>query len=84
DIEQQPYLSDHRIQGNVLFPAAGYVEMAAQAMKDLTGDTAAVIADINLLKALYLPEADTKAVQFNFDADSARFTVTTMPNGEQD
>lgn len=83
DIEKQPYLNDHRIQGNVLFPAAGYIEMAAQAMKDLTGDTCAVIADVKLHKALYLPEADTKPVQFNFDSDSAHFTIATTPNGEQ-
>ena len=37
DIEQLPYLSDHRIQGNVLFPAAGYLEMAMQALNSLTG-----------------------------------------------
>ncbi|WP_444997695.1 amino acid adenylation domain-containing protein [Aliikangiella sp. IMCC44359] len=84
DIEKQPYLNDHRIQGNVLFPAAGYIEMAAQAMYSLTGDTAASIADIELLKALYLPEADTKAVQFIFDKDSACFNIATLPNEEQD
>lgn len=84
DIEKQPYLNDHRIQGNVLFPAAGYIEMAAQAMKDLTGETNAVIAGLKLQKALYLPEVDTKAVQFNFEPDSAHFTVATTPNGEHD
>lgn len=84
DIEKQPYLNDHRIQGNVLFPAAGYIEMAAQAMHAMTGDTAAVIANVELLKALYLPDADVKPVQFLFDSDSARFTVATIPNGEQD
>ncbi|PHV12432.1 non-ribosomal peptide synthetase/type I polyketide synthase [Chitinimonas sp. BJB300] len=84
DVEKQPYLGDHRIQGNVLFPAAGYIEMAAQAMQAMTGDTAAVIADVELRKALFLPDAEVKPVQFVFDSDSASFTVATIPNGEQE
>ncbi|MGW4348239.1 amino acid adenylation domain-containing protein [Streptomyces sp. NPDC004690] len=53
DTEQLSYLDDHRIQGSVVFPAAGYVEMAAQAVRAMTGGEA-VFADIELRKALFL------------------------------
>ncbi|MER7395228.1 condensation domain-containing protein, partial [Streptomyces sp. NPDC000151] len=77
DTEQLPYLADHRIQGNTVFPAAGYLEMAAQAVRALTGGGPAVLADIRLAKALFLDDARPTAVQFSFDPDSAGFTVAT-------
>lgn len=77
DLEQLPYLGDHRIQGNVLFPAAGYLEMANQALRSLSGQWAGAILDLQLHKALYLPETDTKTVQLTFDSDSARFAIAS-------
>lgn len=77
DIEHLPYLTDHRIQGNVLFPAAGYLEMAMQALNSLTGKPDGAVLDLKLHKALYLPETDVKAVQFTFDSDSARFAISS-------
>ena len=32
DVEKLAYLHDHRIQGNVVLPAAGFIEMASQAV----------------------------------------------------
>ncbi|MFE9607243.1 amino acid adenylation domain-containing protein [Streptomyces sp. NPDC006012] len=90
DVEALPYLLDHRIQGSALFPAAGYVEMATQAVRAMTGGGEAVIADIELRKALFLsagsdggsaPEesgGDTATVQLSFSAENAAFTVATV------
>ncbi|MEU6476672.1 amino acid adenylation domain-containing protein [Streptomyces sp. NPDC047017] len=90
DVEQLPYLRDHRIQGSALFPAAGYVEMAAQAVRAMTGGEA-VFADIELRKALFLSagtdgesgsavSADgSPRVQFSFSPENAVFTVATVP-----
>src|SRR5262249_50802694 len=39
DVESLPYLADHQIQGSVVFPAAGYIEMAAQAVRSLTSSS---------------------------------------------
>ncbi len=77
DIEQLPYLTDHRIQGNVLFPAAGYLEMAMQALYSMTGKRDGAVLDLKLHKALYIPETDVKAVQFTFDSESARFAIAS-------
>ncbi|MEV7283665.1 amino acid adenylation domain-containing protein [Streptomyces sp. NPDC093252] len=77
DVEALPYLDDHRIQGNALFPAAGYVEMATQAVRALTGGGEAVIADVELRKALFLPSqgAGSARVQLSFSPQDAGFTV---------
>ncbi|TQE25655.1 acyltransferase domain-containing protein, partial [Streptomyces ipomoeae] len=81
DAEALPYLEDHRIQGNLLFPAAGYLEMAVQAVRELTGGTDAALADIELRKALFLPDEESRAVQLTLSAEHGGFTIAT-PAGE--
>ncbi|MFJ3902951.1 amino acid adenylation domain-containing protein [Streptomyces sp. NPDC090025] len=75
DVERAPYLADHRIQGRALFPAAGYVEMAHQAVRALTGATDASLADIELRKALFLSDGAPHPVQVSLSAESSAFTI---------
>ncbi|MEV7728898.1 amino acid adenylation domain-containing protein [Streptomyces sp. NPDC087917] len=77
DVESTPYLADHRIQGRTLFPAAGYVEMAYQAVRTLTGAVDAELGDIELRKALFLPDDAPRTVQLSLTAESCAFTVAT-------
>ena len=84
DVEHQAYLSDHRIEGNVLFPAAGFIEMAFQAMHAMTNDTSASVADIELRKALFVPESELKPVQFSFNNENASFTIATTPQDNKE
>ncbi|MFF1792682.1 amino acid adenylation domain-containing protein [Kitasatospora sp. NPDC058263] len=77
DAEVLPYLEDHRIQGRVLFPAAGYLEMAVQAVRALTGGADAALAGIELRKALFLPDEESRAVQLTLSAENGSFTITT-------
>ncbi|MFG3054242.1 amino acid adenylation domain-containing protein [Kitasatospora sp. NPDC048239] len=81
DAEALPYLEDHRIQGDVLFPAAGYLEMAVQAVRALTGGTDAALAGIELRKALFLPDGEARAVQLALSAEDGGFTVSTLGEG---
>lgn len=83
DTEALPYLDDHRIQGSVVFPAAGYLEMAAQAVRAMTGSSRAVLADVEFRKALFLPDDGVRTVQFSFAPESAAFTVATADSGER-
>ncbi|WNI14334.1 non-ribosomal peptide synthetase/type I polyketide synthase [Actinacidiphila sp. ITFR-21] len=77
DTETTPYLADHRIQGRTLFPAAGYVEMAYQALRALTGGTDAGLGDIELRKALFLPDDAPRPVQLSLSTESSVFTVAS-------
>ncbi|MEV7867337.1 amino acid adenylation domain-containing protein [Streptomyces sp. NPDC088124] len=77
DVERAPYLADHRIQGRALFPAAGYLEMAAQAVRALTGGTEAAFGSVEFRKALFLPDDTSRTVQLAFSPESAGFTVAT-------
>ncbi|GAB7185417.1 amino acid adenylation domain-containing protein [Kitasatospora sp. Ki12] len=81
DPERLPYLTDHRIEGQVVFPAAGYLEMAAQAVRALTGGTEVVLAEVELNRALFLSETEPVRVQLGYAPEDARFTVAATPNG---
>ncbi|MFE6918088.1 non-ribosomal peptide synthetase/type I polyketide synthase [Streptomyces rubiginosohelvolus] len=81
DTEALPYLADHRIQDTVVLPAAGYLEMAAQAVLRLTGGTTAVLADIDLSKALFLPDGEDRTVEVSLSLENAAFTIAS-PTGE--
>ncbi|MGP4002412.1 non-ribosomal peptide synthetase/type I polyketide synthase [Streptomyces sp. 8N706] len=84
DVETMPYLGDHRIQGSALFPGAGYLEMAAQAVRALTGGTEVTLAGIELRKALFLPDGEARAVQLSFSSERAAFTVATVPGATEE
>ncbi|MGV9268406.1 non-ribosomal peptide synthetase/type I polyketide synthase [Kitasatospora sp. NPDC003701] len=84
DAEALPYLEDHRIQGRVLFPAAGYLEMAVQAVRALTGGADAALAGIELRKALFLPDEESRAVQLTLSAENGSFTISTGTAGPAD
>ncbi|WP_418957515.1 amino acid adenylation domain-containing protein [Streptomyces tritici] len=82
DAESAPYLADHRIQGRTLFPAAGYVEMATQAVRALTGANEVVLGDIELRRALFLPDDAPRTVQLSLSEQDAAFTVASAgPDG---
>ncbi|WP_415958876.1 amino acid adenylation domain-containing protein [Streptomyces sp. 021-4] len=82
DTESLPYLADHRIQDTVVFPAAGYIEMATQAALRLTGSTTAVLADIDLRKALFLPDGEDRTVEVSLSLEDAAFTIASPATGD--
>ncbi|MGQ4511287.1 amino acid adenylation domain-containing protein [Streptomyces sp. DW26H14] len=81
DTETLPYLADHRIQDTVVFPAAGYLEMAVQAVRTLTGGTEAVLASVDLRKALFLAEDESRTVELSVSLENADFTIASVPAG---
>ncbi|WP_431789060.1 amino acid adenylation domain-containing protein [Streptomyces sp. G9] len=81
DTESLSYLADHRIQDTVVLPAAGYLEMAAQAVRRTTGSTTAVLADIDLRKALFLPDGEDRSVEVSLSLENAAFTIAS-PTGD--
>jgi amino acid adenylation domain-containing protein len=50
------FLADHRVDGSLVFPAAGYVEMALAAAREVFGDPAWEIDSINFHDALIFAE----------------------------
>ncbi|MFF3772979.1 amino acid adenylation domain-containing protein [Streptomyces sp. NPDC002232] len=84
DTERLAYLSDHRIEGSAVFPAAGYLEMAAQAVRAMTGGGLAALADVEFSRALFLPEGASATVQLAFAPEEAGFTIASLAAGAGD
>ncbi len=52
--EQPAYLADHQVAGQVVFPAAGFVEALVAGLDAVFGDTTAPIRDLTIHEALFL------------------------------
>ncbi|WP_338866151.1 type I polyketide synthase [Myxococcus stipitatus] len=61
--EAFPYLSDHRVQGEVVFPGAGYVEMALAAGAEVLGEAGLVLEGVSFREMLPLAPGTTRRVQ---------------------
>jgi acyl transferase domain-containing protein/NADPH:quinone reductase-like Zn-dependent oxidoreductase/NAD(P)-dependent dehydrogenase (short-subunit alcohol dehydrogenase family) len=76
-----PFLEDHHVAGAVIFPGAGYVELAIAARDALTGSPSCSIEDLEFKLALPL-EADSPAhVAATIAPDSAVFSIHRESTG---
>ncbi len=79
------YLADHQIQGAVVFPGAGYVEMALAAARELHGGLGAVeLQDVRFRKALYLEHDSPMSVRLAFEPRAAGFTIYSRRYDQSD
>jgi acyl transferase domain-containing protein/acyl carrier protein len=62
-VQGTPYLADHRVQGEVVFPGAGYVEMALAAGQAQLGTSKLVLEDVALDQMLVLTEDGARVAQ---------------------
>jgi len=62
-LERLPYLRDHRLSGQVLYPAAAYVETALAAAREYFGEGAHTLREIALEEAFFLGEAESCPMQ---------------------
>lgn len=57
------YLTDHRVQGVVVLPAAAYVEMALAAAAEALGEGSYILENVEFKKVLFIPEREEQHVQ---------------------
>ncbi|MCP4702829.1 MAG: SDR family NAD(P)-dependent oxidoreductase [Gammaproteobacteria bacterium] len=75
DRQHLAYLSDHRIQGEVVYPGAAYVEMALAAAREIFGKGVCMAEELAFQKALFLPENELLTLQLILEADGACFRI---------
>lgn len=77
------YLAEHVVQGTVMFPATGYLELLVALRDAVDGDDRREITDLRLHEALLLPDRDAVAVRTRLrpDGDNAMVEVVTQLPG---
>ncbi|KAI1312189.1 hypothetical protein F5Y03DRAFT_341668, partial [Xylaria venustula] len=65
-VAEIPWLSGHQLQGQIVFPAAGYVAMALEASRSLAGDKPVELFELNdltLPRAIAFEDGDISGVE---------------------
>ncbi len=78
---EMSYLGDHQVQGSVVFPAAGYVEMALAAAREVLGPRPAELSDVRLSRALVLasdPPPEIRLELATEGSDRAAFEIFSV------
>lgn len=58
-LEDVPWIRDHKVIDDIVFPFAGYVAMAGEAIRQISGETPFTLRHITVQTALVLTEAKT-------------------------
>lgn len=75
-----PYLADHAVGGAVVFPAAGFLEMALEAATLLFDDARADVEYMEIRRPLVLEAGRPKMVRFSWDAEDGIFRIESRPH----
>ena len=82
DLETAPWISDHRVVGSPIVPAAAYLEIALAAAEDALGTTRPSVADLHLKEALRIDPA-TGALRLQTvvipEGNEASFRIFSRP-----
>ncbi|OYU48980.1 MAG: hypothetical protein CFE31_06240 [Rhizobiales bacterium PAR1] len=70
-----PYLDDHRVDGGVIVPAAGLIEMALAAGRDLFGERPLELDEFDVLKALAIAQDETREVSTRYSEAGSSIEV---------
>jgi acyl transferase domain-containing protein/NADPH:quinone reductase-like Zn-dependent oxidoreductase/SAM-dependent methyltransferase/NADP-dependent 3-hydroxy acid dehydrogenase YdfG/acyl carrier protein len=83
DGDRLEYLSDHIIQGSVVFPTSAYIEAALAASLELNRTRPYVLEDIRFKRALIVRDDDQPRIQFVIHVQDGAFAVhSTLRTGQ--
>jgi amino acid adenylation domain-containing protein len=85
-IAEAPYLAEHRVQGALVFPGVGYVEMALVACAEALGVPDAALVDVAIARVLIVPEEGERLLQVTVTEDApgeVSFQIATREEGER-
>jgi len=84
DKRSYPYIEDHKVQGPIVFPGAGHVDLVIGAAQASFGEKFEFIEDVNFENALFLPDSgEPPQIQIDISHDSGDYFIYTRPKGKE-
>ena len=77
-----PFLHDHRVQGQTVFPGMGYIESALFAQRSVFGGEAACLRDVDFEAVLIVNREKLQQLVTSVDPGSGAFSVSSRFEGE--
>lgn len=82
DTQLQPFLADHNVGGAVVFPGAGFAELALAAAHQTHASEFIEIEDLEIRSPLILSHDHSKVIRFTLDAADGRFYLQSRELGK--
>lgn len=83
DPERIAYLLDHRVQGALVLPGAGYVEIGLAVYAAIEGTLPAAISDLSFRHALMIEEGQAPPIHVAYDRRLREFTVHSRKSDDE-
>lgn len=81
DERHMMYLRDHRVDNRIVFPGAGFIEMALEAGTQLFEGRAFVLEEFEIRKPLIIPEnAEAIALELSYDPRERSLSIQSRPD----
>ena len=78
DSRSAPYIRDHKVQGPIVYPGAGHVDLAIAAGRASFGDKFGFVEDIEFMNPLFLKDKGAPySVQIHINADDGQFSIAS-------
>lgn len=79
DTTMQPWLLDHNVGGSIVFPGAGYVEMALAAARDWLGQERLALEELDILSPLTFDEGHARQTRLSLNPRDGSFDIRSRP-----
>lgn len=75
DTTMQPWLLDHKVGGSIVFPGAGYIEMALAAAREWLGQDHLAIEKLDILSPLTFDEGHARQTRLSLNPRDGSFDI---------
>lgn len=80
-LDDHKFLADHVVDGSVVFPGAGYLEIMFAAGIELFGEGAIELENVEILEAMMLSNERNEMVQTVYEPSRSRVSIYSRPRG---
>ncbi|MFB6258519.1 MAG: acyltransferase domain-containing protein, partial [Flavobacteriales bacterium] len=85
DKRSYPYIEDHKVQGPIIYPGAGHVDLTIAAARVSFGDKFAFVEKVDFENGLFLPDSgEPPMIRMDISHDGGDYFIYTRPHGQED